>query len=1072
MDPDSPPPGQLAVGAPAPEGSPLASLGIPSSMLWRHIIDSMFVFVGVLSPEGVVLEANQAALDGARAVSEGLLGKPLWESYGWAHSKAAQDQMRALVHSARNGDTVRQQVLARLQYGRMMTVNMTFSPLFDAAGRVSAIAGSGVNVSAQKSAEISLHQANRALRLLINCNQALVRASDESKLLDSICKLIVEVSDYRMAWVGFAENDAVKSVRPVAFAGMDASYLRHLHVTWADSPTGAGPTGRAIRERKPIVCASLEEDPAFAPWRGEALALGYRASIALPLILDSGQLGALNIYSARIPAFDPEEVALLTELASDLAYGILAIRSRVAHERAESKVQLFRRLLDKANDLILVADAQTGRLIDANETAAHRLGYARDELLQLNLSDFSSVAAEQPWAVRAAAAPIASSQIVETIYRSKDAQHFPVESSVSYVTQAQQSFLIAVARDIAERRQHEEQIAHLTRVLRMQSSINAAVLRVRESSELLQEACRVATEIGGYDRATLWVADADGRHAKRIFSSGTMLDVAKLEAVVLSNGPEPDSSLVGRAIRTGEFAVCNDLTQSQPPVFMRERLAELGYKSLVAMPLSVAGRRGALVLASRNIGLLSDEELVLLQDIRSSLAFALESGETAGAAEYLAYFDPLTGLAKRTLFCGRIDTVLRDRHEPEAALTMAVFDIHGLTNINDRFGRRVGDLLLQRVAERLKHYSETEERLGYLGGGTFVLVEPGHSPSAENIASMLESTVFGEVFDIAGHAIRVSFLLGSTRYPTDGESADALIQNAEAALKRAKDTGEQYLTYELRIHSEIAERLELEHKLRTALDEQQFVLHYQPQVNIGSGRIETLEALLRWNDPDGGLAMPARFLPVLESSGLIVPVGAWVLECAVRDCHRWRSLGLGPVRVAVNVSALQLRRRSFVNEVLRIAGGLGGGGYGLDVEITESSLLQDVEATTRKLQALRAAGIRVALDDFGTGYSSLGLLSKLPVDVLKIDRSFIRGLPPDPASLALTTSIIRLAAAFGLGTVAEGVETMKQFEKLRELKCSQSQGYLHSPPVPLEQIELMLAATSRPPKAPVSAGSP
>jgi len=469
-----------------------------------------------------------------------------------------------------------------------------------------------------------------------------------------------------------------------------------------------------------------------------------------------------------------------------------------------------------------------------------------------------------------------------------------------------------------------------------------------------------------------------------------------------------------------------------------------------------------LMLAARKTNLVSDEELRLLQDIRASLAFALESGEAAGAVEYLAYFDPLTGLAKRQLLCTRLDGMLRGQSEPHKQMTIAVFDIHGMTSINDSFGRRVGDLLLQRVAERLKYNVESEERVGYLGGGTFVLIEPGRSVSAENIAALLDATVFGEKFDIDGHLIRLSFLLGVTRYPNDGERADLLIQNAEATLKRAKKSGEQYLTYELKMHSAIAEGLELERKLRVALDEQQFVLHYQPQVNIASGRIETVEALLRWNDPDEGLAMPARFLPVLESSGLIVPVGAWVLQQAVADCRRWRTQGLGPVRVAVNVSALQLRRRSFVDDVLKVVGNLNGTGYGLDLEITESSLLQDIDATTRKLQELRAIGVRIALDDFGTGYSSLSLLSHLPVDVLKIDRSFITGLPSDRASVALTSSIINLASAFGLGTVAEGVETTAQLEKLRELRCLQSQGYLFSRPVPFEQIESMLAARRSP----------
>ncbi len=274
--------------------------------------------------------------------------------------------------------------------------------------------------------------------------------------------------------------------------------------------------------------------------------------------------------------------------------------------------------------------------------------------------------------------------------------------------------------------------------------------------------------------------------------------------------------------------------------------------------------------------------------------------------------------------------------------------------------------------------------------------------------------VFREAFEIEGHTLRVSFKSGIARYAGVGEDGNTLVQRAEAALKQAKTSGEQYLHYQIQMHSELAERLSLEHRLRAALDEEQFVLFYQPQVNVVTGLIDGVEALLRWQDPQEGLVAPARFLPVLESSGMIVPVGDWVLRKAADDCRRWQRLGLGPVRVAVNVSALQVRRRTFVDSVLKAATGWAHEGYGVDIEITETGLLQDLEGTSRKLRELRSEGLRIAIDDFGTGYSSLGLLSKLPVDLLKIDRAFISGLPADRASVTLVSSIISLASAFNL----------------------------------------------------------
>jgi len=1051
----------------------LADFGIPGTSLWRELFHNSTAFVGIVSRDGVVLDVNQAALDAAGLTIADAKGRPVWDTHWWSYSAQAQQQIRAVLQSALQGAAVHRELVARMKGDALVTIDCVFSPLRNAAGSVVAVVGSGVDVSLHKNLEAALLRSNRQLHMLSDCNHELGRASDEKALLASICRVIVEVGGYRLAWVGFADNDSAKSVRVVACAGDDAEHLRQVQVSWDNSPSGAGPTGRAIRSGKPSVCSSLDDDPAIAPWRSHAIVRGYSVSIALPLNLDTAPIGALTIYSERSDAFAPDQVKLLMEVADYLSYGIAALRARADSERAQGKLQLFWHLFDKTRDLIYIAEAATGHLVDVNETTLLRLGYTRDELLLLSSADISSGGPDQPWPERVHAAQSSGLLLREGLYQCKDGQRFPVEFSTSYVEYGHQGYLIVLARDITERRQVEEQTAHFTRMVRMQSSINAAVLRIRDRDDLLREACRVATEIGGYEYATLWIVDWDGRVARPLFTSGSAVDGPANQPLPLSDGDEPDESFTSRALRTGELTVCNDLAHTGPGSIAHEALTNLGYRSLVVIPLVLGSwRRGALMLASRTLNLVRDEEVLLLQDIRATLALALEHEESAGVAEYLASFDSLAGLAKRALFYERLDASLRDRPEPQKVMAVAAFDIHGLANINDSFGRRVGDLLLRQVAERLKRNTESEERVGYLGGGTFVMVEPGPSASAENISAMLGSAVFGKPFEIEGHAIRVSCPVGIARFPNDGESAATLVHKAEAALKRAKDGGEQYLTYRLQMHGEIAGRMQLEHKLRTALDEEQFVLHYQPQLDIATGRIESLEALLRWNDPEGGLVMPGQFLPMLESAGLIVPVGSWVLARAAQDCRRWRSLGLGPVRVAVNVAALQIRQRAFVDEVLAAAEGLNETGYGMDIEITESSLLQDIDSTSRKLQVMREAGIHVALDDFGTGYSFLGLLSRLPLDMLKIDRSFISGLPLDLASVALTTSIIGLAAAFGLVTVAEGVETTEQLDKLRELHCAQLQGYLYSRPISADQIDLLLAAPAALPGAGAAAARP
>ncbi|HET9105821.1 MAG TPA: EAL domain-containing protein [Steroidobacteraceae bacterium] len=635
--------------------------------------------------------------------------------------------------------------------------------------------------------------------------------------------------------------------------------------------------------------------------------------------------------------------------------------------------------------------------------------------------------------------------------------------AVDYVLKSNAARLVpAVRRALREvqerdlRRAAEREIARLTRRMRMQSGINSAVIRIRDQQELLREVCRLAYEVGGYDRAVIFLVAADGRSASPSYWVGAGAERAP-PPIVIGDGTEPDTSLTGRALRTGEIVISADLAGSEPPVAVRDELLRAGLGSLVALPLIVDGVRvGAFALSSRETHVVSDEELRLLQDVAANMSFALRYLQQEGAAQYLMSFDPLTGLAKRALFCQRLDQRLAERASLESAPTVVAFDLMHLRKVNDSFGRHAGDLLLQLVAKRLKYQIADDERIGYLGGGTFVLVLPQEEASAESVTTLLENTVFRAPFRIEGRVLRSSFRSGIAHSPADGKDGNTLAQRAEAALNQAKEAGEQYVHYKIEMHSEIAERLALELRLRAALDERQLVLHYQPQVSVATGRIEGVEALLRWQDPEQGLVLPGQFLGVLESSGMIVAVGEWVLQQAAEDCLRWRRMGLGALRVAVNVSALQIRRRAFVEQVLAAAVPCFAENCGVDLEITETGLLHDVDGASRKLRELRAAGLRIALDDFGTGYSSLGLLSKLPVDLVKIDRSFITGLPGDKASVTLVSSVIGLASAFGLKVVAEGVETAAQLRVLRDMGCDQSQGYLHSRPVASQQLEELL----------------
>jgi EAL domain-containing protein (putative c-di-GMP-specific phosphodiesterase class I) len=313
-------------------------------------------------------------------------------------------------------------------------------------------------------------------------------------------------------------------------------------------------------------------------------------------------------------------------------------------------------------------------------------------------------------------------------------------------------------------------------------------------------------------------------------------------------------------------------------------------------------------------------------------------------------------------------------------------------------------------------------------------------------------------FHLEDGGYRVAAKFGVALFPQDGKDADTLFRNAEAALKKAKAGGDRYLFYTQRMTEAVAGKLTLENQLRQAIDREEFVLHYQPKVSFANGKLASVEALIRWNDPRTGQVPPGRFVPVLEETGLIYEAGRWALRKALEDYLRWRAAGLPAVRVAVNVSALQLRSRDFIAEIEQAIAVDVHAAAGLEIEITESLIMSDVKHGIATLQAIRAMGVTVAIDDFGTGFSSLSYLAKLPVDALKIDRSFVVDMPFSSQGQALVSTIVTLAHSLKLMAVAEGVETAEQSRLLRLLACDQMQGYLVSKPLPAELFEARFLA--------------
>jgi len=428
-----------------------------------------------------------------------------------------------------------------------------------------------------------------------------------------------------------------------------------------------------------------------------------------------------------------------------------------------------------------------------------------------------------------------------------------------------------------------------------------------------------------------------------------------------------------------------------------------------------------------------------------------------------ANFDTLTGLANRNLLRDRLQQAIARARREGHNLAVIFLDVDHFKMVNDTLGHTVGDELLRAVAGRLASSVRESDTVARLGGDEFVVLlvtRAGDGSPEADITALVEKLLgrLSEPVALAEREVRPTASIGVSVYPQDGVDADMLLRNADAAMYRAKELGrDRFQFFTADMHERIRRRVELESSLRRALERGEFELHYQPQVGLADGSIVGIEALLRWRHPERGLIGPAQFIGFAEESGLIVPIGAWVLREACAQNKRWQEMGLAPVPVAVNVSARQCEQED-LDETVRAALELSGlAPEYLELEITESISMANPEQSVPLMQRLKRTGVALSIDDFGTGFSNLGYLKRFPIDRLKIDLSFVREITTDPGSLAISEAIITLSHSLNLKVLAEGVETDAQLALLAERRCDQVQGFFFSPPVPARDIEALLA---------------
>jgi diguanylate cyclase (GGDEF)-like protein len=618
--------------------------------------------------------------------------------------------------------------------------------------------------------------------------------------------------------------------------------------------------------------------------------------------------------------------------------------------------------------------------------------------------------------------------------------------------------------------ERERRVEYLNRTLRVLSAGNRTLLHGYDEAALLDQMCRAIVEAGDFQMA--WVALAETRHQARLAASyGQAADTALVPCLAWRDDEDAHDP-VGRAMRLGSVEVWTSADSPAGDPGWRGLALAHGCQATLTLPLKIDDAViGVLNIFAAEADVFDAGTMEVLIESAKDLALGIsvaraevERNAAEDQIQTLAFYDPLTGLPNRRLLIDRLTHALAasSRHDRMSALL--IVDLDHFKNINETLGHDLGDLLLQEVAQTLRRCVRQGDTLARLGGDEFVVMLEDLSPDAlgattqaetvgENIRCSLDRS-----YRLAGQDVYSSASIGVTLFDRHTHAgADEPLMQSGLAMHQAKTAGRNTLRfYDHKMQAAVTARTRLENSLREALRGEQFLLHYQAQVNQ-DGRIIGAEALLRWMHPERGMVSPAEFIPLAEETGLILPVGRWVLQTACAQLSAWRDRpALAHLKIAVNVSAREFRQETFVQQVLEVLAHTGADPRLLKLELTEGTLVENVGDVISKMHALRAVGVRFSLDDFGTGYSSLAYLKQLPLNQIKIDRSFVKDILTDPNDAAISRMVVVLAESLGLSVIAEGVETREQQQRLADLGCLCYQGFYLSRPVPVEDFERLV----------------
>jgi diguanylate cyclase (GGDEF)-like protein len=621
----------------------------------------------------------------------------------------------------------------------------------------------------------------------------------------------------------------------------------------------------------------------------------------------------------------------------------------------------------------------------------------------------------------------------------------------------------------------------LARMFAALSSTNEAIMRAKSRAELFELVCEAAVLGGTFTSTTITVTEPGSAFLRIAATKGENHARIKSTRFAIASDLPEGRGLTGTAFRTKAPCIINDFLADPRTAYWHALAKAGGTRSGAAFPLLKKATEavGVLLFMAREDDVFTGDLVELLAKLAENVSFALDNFDRADEKtraderiEYLASHDGLTDLPNREMFNQLLHFTIEAARRYERRFSVMFIDLDRFKVINDSLGHEAGDILLIEIASRLRQTLRSSDVVARLGGDEFVVIleNTADNQDIEIIAQTLLSAL-SQPLQLSGHECQTTASIGIAMFPDDGTDVQTLTKNADMAMYRAKADGKngfRFFTNEVKTQS--IEQLMLETSLRRALERSEFSLHYQPKVDLASGQITGVEALLRWTHPELGLLSPVEFIPLAEETGLIVPIGRWALKQACAQNMAWLHQGLPSVSMAVNLSPRQFADEGLLHDIDDALNACGMSPMLLQLEVTESMVMQNVSRAVKILDAIQNRGIRLAIDDFGTGYSSMSLMKQFPIDTIKIDRSFVRNLADDGEDQAIAQAIIRMGKALGMTIVAEGVETTEQEAFLRDHACDEMQGFLFSKPVVPEQLADLLRPSLRisPPLAPTA----